>query len=73
MEADYLSEIINCIKEYYKVDDNAEITMETNPGTVSKEKLKRFKEAGFSRISIGIQSFDDEEIEPGVQAAIGLL
>ena len=62
MEADYLSEIINCIKEYYKVDDNAEITMETNPGTVSKEKLKRFKEAGFNRISIGIQSFDNEDL-----------
>ncbi|MCK7524216.1 MAG: radical SAM protein [Ignavibacteriales bacterium] len=37
--------------------------METNPGTVSFEKLKLFKQAGVNRISIGIQSFDNEDLK----------
>ena len=63
MESDYLHDIITYIKNNFIVDDNAEITMETNPGTVDKDKLKRFKEAGINRISIGIQSFDESELK----------
>jgi oxygen-independent coproporphyrinogen-3 oxidase len=37
--------------------------METNPGTVNKNKLKEFREAGINRISIGIQSFHDDELK----------
>ncbi len=39
-----------------------ETTLETNPGTVTKEKFKNFKEAGINRISIGVQSFDEKEL-----------
>lgn len=63
MEPEYLTEIIACIKGYYKVEDDAEITMETNPGTVDKDKLIMFREAGINRISIGIQSFDDDDLK----------
>ena len=63
MQPEYLADIITHLKKYFVVDDNAEITMETNPGTVDKEKLKKFKEAGINRISIGIQSFDEEELK----------
>ncbi|HCY74317.1 MAG TPA: coproporphyrinogen III oxidase [Ignavibacteriales bacterium] len=63
MEPAYLQEILNYIKKYFNVDVNAEITMETNPGTVDKTKLKKFKDAGINRISIGIQSFDEEELK----------
>ncbi|MCC7515698.1 MAG: radical SAM family heme chaperone HemW, partial [Bacteroidia bacterium] len=63
MQPEYLADIITHLKKYFVVDDNAGITMETNPGTVDKEKLKRFKEAGINRISIGIQSFDEEELK----------
>ena len=63
MEPQYLKEIIDYLKKYFTVDDNAEITMETNPGTVDKTKLKLFKEAGINRISIGIQSFDEKELK----------
>jgi len=59
----YLEEILHHLKKYFNVDDKAEITMETNPGTVDKLKLKRFKEAGINRISIGIQSFDENELK----------
>ena len=63
MEPEYLKEILGYLKNNFIIDDNAEITMETNPGTVDKEKLKRFKDAGINRISIGIQSFDEEELK----------
>lgn len=63
MQPEYLQDIITHLKNNFTVDDNAEITMETNPGTVNKDKLKRFKEAGINRISIGIQSFDEDELK----------
>lgn len=63
MQPEYLQEIITHIKNNFIVDDNAEITMETNPGTVDKKKLKNFRETGINRISIGIQSFDEDELK----------
>ena len=63
MEPEYLEEIITSIKNNFEVSDSAEVTMETNPGTVDKEKLNEFKEAGIYRISIGIQSFHEDELE----------
>ena len=63
MEPDYISEIINNIRENFNVEKNAEITLETNPGTVSLEKLKMFRALGVNRLSIGIQSFDDYELK----------
>jgi oxygen-independent coproporphyrinogen III oxidase len=63
MEPGYLGELISCLKKYYSVSQDAEITLETNPGTVNKIKLKKFKEAGFNRISIGVQSFNNNELK----------
>ncbi len=62
MEPKYLKEILDHLRKYFDIDDNSEITMETNPGTVDKSKLKLFKDAGINRISIGIQSFDEKEL-----------
>lgn len=42
---------------------NVEITLETNPEDVSLEKIKNFKQAGVNRISLGVQSFNDFELE----------
>ena len=63
MEPDYIREIIDTIKEKFNVAENSEITLETNPGTVSLEKLKKFQEAGINRLSIGIQSFENEDLK----------
>ena len=63
MEPEYLNEIIPFIKKNYKISDDAEITMETNPGTVDKSKLEKFHEIGINRISIGIQSFNNDELK----------
>lgn len=43
-----------------KIKNDAEITLEVNPKTVDLEKLKGFKSAGINRLSIGIQTFDDD-------------
>lgn len=46
----------------YPIEEGAEITCEVNPGTVDYEKFCLLKELGFNRISIGIQSLDDNEL-----------
>lgn len=63
MEPEYLEQIILHLKNNFDVDENVEVTMETNPGTVEKEKLRSFKQIGINRISIGIQSFDDDDLK----------
>jgi oxygen-independent coproporphyrinogen-3 oxidase len=63
MEPPYLKEITDHIKKNFNVAEDAEITMETNPGTVDNIKLRAFRETGINRISIGIQSFDDAELK----------
>lgn len=63
MQPGYLKDIIQHIKKHFTISDDAEITMETNPGTVDKSKLKEFKDTGINRISIGIQSFDEEDLK----------
>ena len=63
MEPDYLSGILDNLRNKFAIDPDAEITMETNPGTVNRDKLKKFKDVGINRISIGIQSFDEDELK----------
>lgn len=63
MEPEYLGSIISHLKSKFQISEDAEITMETNPGTVSFDKLKRFREQGINRISIGIQSFDKKDLK----------
>ncbi|MBO4888260.1 MAG: radical SAM family heme chaperone HemW [Firmicutes bacterium] len=52
--------LMNTIRENYDILPEAEITMEVNPGTVTEEKAEDWKKAGINRISMGVQSFDDE-------------
>jgi len=63
MEPEFLEEIIKCIKRNFNVDADAEITMETNPGTIDRNKLISFRRIGINRLSIGIQSFNDDELK----------
>jgi oxygen-independent coproporphyrinogen III oxidase len=57
-----VASIIRAVRESYDLSPDAEITLETNPETVTREKLERFRSAGVNRISFGVQSFQDEEL-----------
>lgn len=60
IDSQYIAEIIQKIKEKFIVSQNAEITIEVNPGTVTKEKLQDYRRAGINRLSIGMQSTDNQ-------------
>ena len=55
--------ILESIYSNFNVLDDAEITIEINPGTVTKEKLQDYKNAGVNRLSIGLQSAENRILE----------
>ncbi len=56
-----LKKILECIgRNFPNWHGNAEITIEVNPGTIERDSFHRYREAGFNRVSIGVQSFSDE-------------
>lgn len=57
-----IADILEALHSHFRVAPGAEITLETNPGTVDAEKLRSFRHAGVNRLSIGIQSFHDDEL-----------
>lgn len=59
IDGKYIEEILSIANEYYTVDDNAEITIEVNPGTIDKDKFETYLRSGINRISIGLQSTHD--------------
>lgn len=60
LNPDYIKNILQEIKSSFEILDDAEITIEINPGTVNEEKLKKYKEYGINRLSIGLQSANDK-------------
>ncbi len=58
-----LNAILNSVRKNHSVAVTAEITLEANPDDLSEERIKEFKQAGINRLSIGIQSFDEEELK----------
>ena len=58
-----IRDIITAIQSTYTVTRQAEITLEANPDDISADKLQGWKEAGVNRLSIGIQSFFEEDLQ----------
>lgn len=58
-----MQRIMKALKESFELSKDAEISMEANPGTVTKEKLESYREAGMNRISFGLQSTNNEELK----------
>ena len=58
--ADGMATILTAIRRNFDVDGNAEITFEANPDSVSDKLLNRLRAEGFNRVSLGIQTDDDE-------------
>lgn len=55
--------ILTAVHENFKLAPDAEISMEVNPGTVTKEKLDDYRKAGINRLSFGLQSAKNEELQ----------
>ena len=58
-----IANIVNAVYESFTVEGDAEITVECNPGTLDREKLEYYRQAGVNRISLGLQSADDAELK----------
>lgn len=58
-----LNELLNKVKSNFSINENAEITLEANPDDLSKDYLKQLLDAGINRLSIGVQSFFDKDLE----------
>ena len=63
LKADYIKMLMEALKDMFKIADNAEITIEANPGTLDSEKLQIYKAAGINRLSMGLQSAKDAELK----------
>jgi len=56
------AQILDTIKRHFSVNAAAEITLEANPDDITLEKLNEFKSIGINRLSMGVQSFIDEDL-----------
>ena len=62
LTGEQIGRLMDTVREIFTLDEDAEITMEMNPGTVTEEKLRKYRQAGVNRLSIGLQSVNDEEL-----------
>lgn len=60
LQISQLQQISTAIKQYFSIEENAEMTIEANPEQLTKDYCLNLKTLGFNRISIGTQSFHDE-------------
>jgi oxygen-independent coproporphyrinogen-3 oxidase len=53
-----VARVVACVAARFRLDDDAEVTLEANPGTVDEARLRGYRDAGVNRLSLGAQSFD---------------
>ena len=63
LSGNQMEQIFHAVRAHFDVAENAEITIEANPGTVTKEKLDAYRRCGINRISFGLQSANNEELK----------
>ncbi len=63
LKGELLCNILRALRDRFSVREDAEITVEANPGTVNRDKLVQYREAGVNRISLGLQSADNQELK----------
>ncbi len=63
MSARDIGRIMDCLRDNFYIMDDAEITIEANPATVSDEKMDMYLKKGINRLSIGVQSFENPVLE----------
>ncbi|SVD11410.1 uncharacterized protein METZ01_LOCUS364264, partial [marine metagenome] len=57
-----LARILKECDKNFKLATDAEVTIEANPATIHTDQLRSIREAGYNRISVGVQSFDKKEL-----------
>ncbi|NLE25325.1 MAG: radical SAM protein, partial [Clostridiaceae bacterium] len=60
LNSESLEKIIQAVFKYFKVSDSKEFTIEANPKTFNKEKLSHYLHLGINRLSMGVQSLEDD-------------
>jgi oxygen-independent coproporphyrinogen III oxidase len=63
LSAEEISSLLDCIRSHYTLDEQPEITLEANPEDVTYSKAVEWSEKGINRISLGMQSFDDNDLQ----------
>lgn len=58
-----IERIFESLKSNFLIEENCEITIECNPNSLNKEKLESYKKEGVNRLSIGVQSLDDNDLK----------
>jgi len=61
--ARYILKLLEFIYSNFKVKNTCEISIEANPESITKEKLKSYRKAGINRLSVGIQALNDTELK----------
>jgi oxygen-independent coproporphyrinogen-3 oxidase len=63
LSPDQLRRITSIVRDRFQITDDAEITMEMNPATVTAESLAGYRELGVNRASFGVQTFNDRDLK----------
>lgn len=63
LKEDYMQAIMETVYHYFLVEQDAEITIECNPGTITEHKFEVYRRIGINRLSIGLQSVHNEELK----------
>lgn len=63
LSEEQIQKLCNKIKVSFYIDDDVEWTIECNPGTVTLNKFRKYKELGINRVSMGVQSLDEAELK----------
>ncbi len=63
LDTGVIVDIIDSVKSNFEIGEGAEITIETNPGDMTSEKITGIKRAGINRVNLGVQSFNDNDLK----------
>lgn len=81
VDADDIARFVKTVRDLFALSPDAEISIEVNPSSLTKDKALRYREAGINRVSMGVQSLDDDVLKTlerlhdseGARRAIGIL
>src|SRR5690554_2758107 len=59
IDSKYIERILNHVYNNFNIDDLKEVSIETNPGTLDSYKVRKYRESGINRVSLGVQSLNN--------------